>query len=117
MDYLEHHPWRQSLLNAIANDIGADIADENPDWEYLDGEMVKLGSLEHELLNIETVQKIAIALLSAESKDLRILAHLLRTLQHSGEPLELLLGLQLFTDYVEHFWQRAAPISEMKNIA
>lgn len=114
MDYLEHHPWRQSLLNAIANDIGADIADENPDWEYLDGEMVKLGSLEHELLNIETVQKIAIALLSAESKDLRILAHLLRTLQHSGEPLELLLGLQLFTDYVEHFWQRAAPISEMK---
>ena len=50
-------------------------------------------------------------MLSAESKDLRILAHLLRTLQHS---LELLLGLQLFTDYDEHFWQRAAPISEMK---
>ncbi|MBF0751738.1 MULTISPECIES: type VI secretion system protein TssA [unclassified Pasteurella] len=114
MDYLENHPWRQSLLNTVVNDIGVDIVDEHPDWIYLDGEMVKLGSLEHELLDIEKVQKIAIKLLSTESKDLRILAHLLRTLQHSGQILELLLGLQLFTDYVEHFWQQAAPVSEMK---
>lgn len=114
MDYLENHPWRQSLLNTVVNDIGADIVDEHPDWIYLDGEMVKLGSLEHELLDIEKVQKIAIKLLSTESKDLRILAHLLRTLQHSSRVLDLLLGLQLFTDYVGHFWQQAAPVSEMK---
>ncbi|OOF42780.1 type VI secretion system ImpA domain-containing protein [Rodentibacter rarus] len=114
MDYLENHPWRQSLLNTVVNDIGVDIVDEHPDWIYLDGEMVKLGSLEHELLDIEKVQKIAIKLLSTESKDLRILAHLLRTLQHSGQILDLLLGLQLFADYVEHFWQQAAPVSEMK---
>lgn len=114
MDYLEQHPWRQLILAPINILVSEEISEQNSDWEYLDGEMVKLGSLEHELLDIEHVQKIALSLLSSESKDLRILAHLLRTLQHSGGVLEILLALQLFYDYVKHYWADAAPVAELK---
>lgn len=114
MDYLEQHPWRNLIIAPIEASIEQEIDETNADWEYIDGEMVKLGSLEHELLDIEQVQKIALLLLSSKSKDLRILAHLLRTLQHSGAVLELLLALQLFYDYVERYWQKAAPIGTLK---
>ncbi|MFZ7296625.1 type VI secretion system protein TssA [Avibacterium avium] len=114
MDYLEQHPWRQLIASPISSPIEQEISEQNLDWEYLDGEMVKLGSLEHELLDIDNVQKTALSLLSNESKDLRILAHLLRTLQHSGGVLEVLLALQLLSDYVELYWENAPPSSELK---
>ncbi|PJG85419.1 type VI secretion system protein TssA [Conservatibacter flavescens] len=114
MDYLTQHPWRKYIKASIDSDLNADISENNSKWEYLDGEMVKVGSLEHEQLNIPELQKAALELLSLESKDLRILAHLLRTLQHSGKVLELLLGFQLLWDYVELYWNKAAPASDMK---
>lgn len=114
MEYLEQHPWRQLITKPIGNAIGLDISDEHPEWVLLDGEMVKLGSLEHELFNVVEMQKIALSLLSTETKDLRVFAHLLRTLQHSGSILDLLLGLQLFCDYVENYWKDVAPVSELK---
>ncbi|EFQ3920340.1 type VI secretion system protein TssA [Escherichia coli] len=44
--------------------------------------------------------------LASESKDFRLLAHLLRTLQHAGDPH---LALRLLALYVEHYWAVAAP--------
>lgn len=114
MEYLEKHPWRQLILTPISKDISLDISDHNPQWELLDGEMVKLGSLEHELFDIAEMQRIALSLLSTETKDLRVFTHLLRTLQHSGVILDLLLGLQLLCDYAEHYWVLTAPTSELK---
>lgn len=114
MEYLEKHPWRQLILTPISKDISLDISDHNPQWELLDGEMVKLGSLEHELFDIAEMQRIALSLLSTETKDLRVFTHLLRTLQHSGIILDLLLGLQLLCDYTEHYWSLTAPTSELK---
>lgn len=114
MEYLEKHPWRQLILTPIVKDISLDISDTNPQWELLDGEMVKLGSLEHELFDIAEMQRIALSLLSTETKDLRVFTHLLRTLQHSGVILDLLLGLQLLCDYTEHYWAITAPTSELK---
>ncbi|EER7225778.1 type VI secretion system protein TssA, partial [Escherichia coli] len=43
---------------------------------------------------------------ASESKDFRLLAHLLRTLQHAGDPH---LALRLLALYVEHYWAVAAP--------
>ncbi|MDU8924526.1 type VI secretion system protein TssA [Pasteurellaceae bacterium LIM206] len=106
MELLTDNPWRIAILTPVKNE--ADI-DEDPVWIELDGEMVKLGSLEHESLNIPQVQQKALTLLSTKSKDVRIMAHFLRTLQHSGKAAELLLGLALFADYVETCWTDAPP--------
>lgn len=114
MDFLEKHPWRQLILKSIEMDISINISDDDQDWVYLDGEMIKIGSLEHSLLDLPKIQNIALDLLSTKSKDLRILGHLIRTLQHSGNILDLLLGLRIFTDYVGKFWIDAAPTSVIK---
>ncbi|WP_109079366.1 type VI secretion system protein TssA [Aggregatibacter kilianii] len=113
MDLLIDHPWRVKILKPIDTEIDLD---EDPVWIDLDGEMVKLGSLEHESLDISSVQQKALTLLSTKSKDVRLVAHLLKTLQHSGKTTELLLGLALLADYVEAYWASAPPAQKLKKV-
>ena len=85
-----HNPdvWFAQLLENLPEDkSAAALKDDNPDWEYIDGDIVKLGSLAHGQLNIPEIQRRGLVLLASESKDFRLLAHLLRTLQHAGNTL------------------------------
>lgn len=102
--------WKEKLLTALdESKQAAPIADDNPDWEYIDGEMIKFGSLSHAQLNIEEIQRKALHLFSSETKDFRLLVHLLRTLQHAGEPDELALAAELLADFVRHYWESSYP--------
>jgi len=110
MDMTSKHPWHQLLLSPLTPEqIGLALSDDDPQWEFIDGQMVKLGSLAHSTLDINEIQQQAIALLSEKSKDFRLMVHLLRTLQHGGEPDELMLAISLLADYVQHFWTSAWP--------
>ena len=111
MEVLIDNPWKEQILSPIQSEI--DI-DEDLEWLELDGDMVKLGSLEHQTLNISHLRHLAAQLLSTKSKDLRILAHFLRTLQHSGKVAELLIGLASFADYVEHYWETSPPAQKIR---
>ncbi len=85
------------------------VSDSNPDWEYIDGEMIKFGSLTHASLDIEAIQSRILTLLSATTKDLRLVVHLLRTLQHAGNAEEITLGAQLFSLFCRQFWHDCYP--------
>lgn len=111
MEVLIDNPWKEQILSPIQSEI--DI-DEDLEWLELDSDMVKLGSLEHQTLNISHLRHLAAQLLSTKSKDLRILAHFLRTLQHSGKVTELLIGLASFADYVEHYWETSPPSQKIR---
>lgn len=107
MDLRNSDIWFAHLLENLPEEkLTSPLKDDNPDWEYIDGEMLKLGSLAHNQLDIPEIQRRGLALLASESKDFRLLAHLLRTLQHAGDPL---LALRLLALYVEHYWTVAAP--------
>lgn len=107
MDLRDPNVWMSHLLEKLPEEKQASaLKDDNPDWEYIDGEIVKLGSLAHSQLNIPELQQRGLLLLASESKDFRLLAHLLRTLQHAGDPLQ---ALRLLTLYMEHYWTVAAP--------
>lgn len=107
MDLRNSDIWFAHLLENLPEEkLTSPLKDDNPDWEYIDGEMLKLGSLAHSQLDIPEIQRRGLALLASESKDFRLLAHLLRTLQHAGDPL---LALRLLALYVEHYWTVAAP--------
>lgn len=107
MDLRDPDIWISHLLENLPEDkLASALKDDNPDWEYIDGEMLKLGSLAHGQLDIPEIQRRGLVLLASESKDFRLLAHLLRTLQHAGDPL---LTLRLLALYVGHFWTLAAP--------
>lgn len=107
MDLSNPNTWFSHLLENLPEEkLAAAIGDDNPDWEFIDGEIVKLGSLAHNQLDIQELQRRALTLLSSESKDFRLLAHLLRTLQHAGD---VQLALPLLAQYVENFWAIAWP--------
>lgn len=107
MDLRNPDIWISHLLENLPQDkLASTLKDDNPGWEYIDGEMLKLGSLAHSQLDIPEIQRRGLVILASESKDFRLLAHLLRTLQHAGDPL---LALRLLTLYVEHYWTVAAP--------
>ncbi|EBZ5771651.1 type VI secretion system protein TssA [Salmonella enterica subsp. enterica serovar Redlands] len=107
MDLRDPNTWISHLLENLPEEkLACALKDDNPGWEYIDGEMLKLGSLAHSQLDIPEIQRRGLVILASESKDFRLLAHLLRTLQHAGDPL---LALRLLALYVEHYWTVAAP--------
>lgn len=107
MDLRDPNVWISHLLENLPEEkLASALKDDNPNWEYIDGEIVKLGSLAHSQLDIPELQRRGLVILASESKDFRLLAHLLRTLQHAGDPH---LVLRLLALYVEHYWAVAAP--------
>lgn len=109
MDLRNPDTWISHLLENLPDEkLASPLKDDNPDWEYIDGEIVKLGSLAHSQLDIPEIQRRGLKLLALETKDFRLLAHLLRTLQHAGD---LLLTARLLALYVEHYWTVAAPLN------
>lgn len=102
--------WLEQLLAPLDEaKISHAIADENSDWEYIDGEMVKFGSLTHGALNIEALQHRCLQLFATETKDFRLFVHLIRTLQHAGDVSELVLAADLATHYMQHYWLVSHP--------
>lgn len=107
MDLRNPDVWMANLLeNLPETRLASALSDDNPEWEYIDSEIVKLGSLAHSQLDVPELQRRGLQLLASESKDFRLLAHLLRTLQHAGD---MLLTARMLTQYVEHYWSVAAP--------
>lgn len=107
MDLRNPDIWFAHLLENLPEEkLAAALDDDHPEWEFIDSEIVKLGSLAHSQLDVPELQRRGLALLASESKDFRLLAHLLRTLQHTGD---MLLPLRLLTQYTEHYWTVAAP--------
>ena len=107
---LMEHPWRQRVLALLPEaNIVARIPDDFPEWEFIDTEIAKLGSLSHEQVDIAALQNGCLRLLESECKDMRIMVHLLRTLQHGGEPSNIALASTLLVDYVSHLGSQAWP--------
>ncbi len=107
MDLRNPDVWLAHLLENLPEDkLSAALDDGNADWEFVDSEIVKLGSLAHSQLDIPELQRRGLMLLASETKDFRLLAHLLRTLQHAGD---ILLASRMLAQYTEHYWTCAAP--------
>ena len=75
-------------------------------WEYIETAMLKLGSLQHEQVDIPQVCEFALQLLEQHSKDLRLVTQLLRALLQTADATDLTLALQLLQLWLQHY---AAP--------
>ncbi|OTA19094.1 putative type VI secretion system protein [Xenorhabdus beddingii] len=110
MDIRTQFDWFGALLAPLSDEqIGRALGDGEPEWDYIDGEMIKFGSLSHGALDVEEIQRQALRLLGEKSKDFRLMGHLLRTLQHAGNAAELILAMELLAEYVKHYWEKAWP--------
>lgn len=58
MDLRDPNVWISHLLENLPEEkLASALKDDNPDWEYIDGEIVKLGSLAHAQLDIPELQR------------------------------------------------------------
>lgn len=113
----ELHPWCQRLLAPLAiqpdlaaSALGSPLTTEgflaDTRWEYIETAMLKLGSLQHEQVDIPQVCEFALQLLEQRSKDLRLVTQLLRALLQSTDATDLTLAVQLLQLWLQHY---AAP--------
>ncbi|WP_425933746.1 type VI secretion system protein TssA [Aeromonas rivipollensis] len=104
------HPWCSRLLTSLpdAQIKGAVLADE-PRWDYVETELVKLGSLAHSQVDLNAVAEACLGLLESRTKDMRVLAQLLRCLQHPAKATPLGAALSLLEAWLQAYWLLAWP--------
>lgn len=110
MQVITQHPYAEQVLTPLAGD--ADMGqklDEDAALEFLDNEIMKIGSLAHTEIDWPKVESEALKILSDRSKDLRVLGFLLLALQRGGDGERFALSLYLLQQVLEHWWTRAWP--------
>nr|WP_297460502.1 type VI secretion system protein TssA [uncultured Halomonas sp.] len=88
--------------------VGARIDDE-PDYAWLDEEMMKVGSLRHAEVDWPGAETRAMRLLGESGKDLKVLGYLLHCLQQDGDAVRFMLSLQLLGGTLNGWWNDAWP--------
>ncbi len=107
MDLRDPNVWISHLLENLPEEKQASaLKDDNPDWGVYRRRNRQTGFTGPQPTGYPGTPAPGLVILASESKDFRLLAHLLRTLQHAGDPL---LALRLLALYVEHYWAVAAP--------
>ncbi|MDX7900616.1 type VI secretion system protein TssA [Aeromonas media] len=104
------HPWCARLLTPLPDGqvSGAVLADE-PRWDYVETELVKLGSLAHGQVDLNAVAEACLGLLESRTKDMRVLAQLLRCLQHPAKATPMGAALSLLEAWIQAYWLLAWP--------
>ncbi|UDN35211.1 type VI secretion system protein TssA [Proteus sp. NMG38-2] len=102
--------WREQLLAPLDEaKISSQLDENNADWEYIESEMIKFGSLSHSTLDIDDIQRRALQLFATQTKDFRLLVHFLRTLQHAAVPEGLVIAATVASAYMQHYWDTSSP--------
>jgi type VI secretion system protein VasJ len=104
------HPWCARLLASLPDEQirGAVLADE-PRWDYVETELVKLGSLAHSQVDLNAVAEACLGLLENRTKDMRVLAQLLRCLQHPAKATPMGAAFSLLEAWIKAYWLLAWP--------
>lgn len=97
-----------------ANEQGEEIGvvlEDSADYLRLEAEMMKVGSLQHQDVDWDAAEALAITMLSHKGKDLKVLGHLLHCLQHEGNGVRFALSLRLLAGCLEAWWALAYPFN------
>lgn len=104
------HPWCQRLLTALPDDRNsAPVPPDNGKWDYVETELVKLGSLAHSQVDLDAVAESCLQLFELHTKDMRVLAQLLRCLQHPAKLAPFATALDLLEAWLGAYWLTAWP--------
>lgn len=110
MQVVEQHPYVDQILSPIEgeNPMGESLMDD-PAMEFLDNEIMKVGSLAHTGIEWSKVESESLRLLADQSKDLKVLGFLLLCLQRGGSGERFALSLYLLGQVLDSWWEEAWP--------
>ncbi|KMK93493.1 type VI secretion system protein TssA [Aeromonas dhakensis] len=104
------HPWCARLLTSLPDEqIKSAVLADEPRWDYVETELVKLGSLAHSQVDLNAVAEACLGLLESRTKDMRVLAQLLRCLQHPAKATLLGAAISLLEAWIQAYWLLAWP--------
>lgn len=110
MQAVEQHPYVEQVLSTFSGEssTGQSLM-EDPTMEYLENEIMKVGSLAHTGVEWGKVESESLRLLSDTSKDLKVLGFLLLCLQRGGNGERFALSLYLLHQVLDSWWDDAWP--------
>lgn len=110
MQAVEQHPYAEQVIDALPGDsaVGKALGDD-PVLDYLDSEIMKIGSLAHAGIDWAKVESASLRLLSDRSKDLKVFGFLLLCLQRGGNGERFALSLHLLHQVLKSWWVDAWP--------
>ncbi|AYH04829.1 type VI secretion system protein TssA [Pectobacterium parmentieri] len=109
------HPWCKRLQTSLPDEkLRAAVLADDPLWEKVETELVKLGSLAHNQVDLNAVAGYCLTLLESKTKDMRVLVQLLRCLQHPAKATPFSTALMLLDSWLESYWVTAWPASPVQ---
>lgn len=110
MQVIEQHPYVSQVISALPGESGVGEAlGEDPALEFLENEIMKIGSLAHNDIDWSKVEQEALTILSDRSKHLKVLGFLLLALQRGGDGERFALSLYLLHRVLDEWWEKAWP--------
>lgn len=110
MQVIEQHPYVEQVVTPLDGEsaVGPRL-EEDADLDFLESEIMKIGSLNHADIDWGRVEHEALKILSARSKDLKVLGFLLLALQRGGDGERFALSLYLLSSVQEAWWDSGWP--------
>lgn len=110
MQAVEQHPYVEQVLAALVGESAMGVSlGEDPTLEYLENEVMKVGSLAHTGIEWGKVESESLRLLADRSKDLKVFGFLLLCLQRGGDGERFALSLYLLHRVFKSWWEDAWP--------
>ncbi|MCE0495093.1 type VI secretion system protein TssA [Vibrio salinus] len=108
---MELSQYRQCISAPVSGDAptGIRLVDDVL-FEYVDDQMMKVGSLAHDTIEWQEVESKTVDLLAHKSKDIKLLTYLTQCLYHQLSPARFNLSLMLLGDFIEQYWEEAFPV-------
>ncbi|SFL88158.1 type VI secretion system protein TssA [Marinobacter zhejiangensis] len=115
MQAVEQHPYVTQVLDPLIGEqaLGGALG-EDPVLEFLENEIMKIGSLAHTGIDWGRVERESLQLLADRSKDLKVLGFLLLCLQRGGNGERYALSLYLLHRVLDGWWSEAWPYPAAK---
>lgn len=107
---MELTQYRTSIVKPIAGEspVGERLLDE-PLFDFVEDQMMKVGSLSHASVQWQEVEHSAITLLNEKSKDIKLLVYLLQCLHNQLTPSRFITSFGVMSDFIEHYWNDCFP--------
>lgn len=110
MQVIEQHPYVDQVLAPLDGESGVgDALGDDVVLEFLENEIMKIGSLAHSDIDWPKVESEALKILSDRSKDLKVLGFLMLSLQRGGDGERFALSLFLLHRVLDSWWEQAWP--------
>lgn len=107
---MELSEYRRCITQPIPGEspVGERLFDD-PLFDFVEDQMMKVGSLSHGSVQWEEVEHSTIKLLEEKSKDIKLLVYLLQCLHHDVSPSRFKASFDVMTDFMSHYWEDSFP--------